>query len=998
MIQMRSVARARLLLCGVLLWLLAGSVLAQNTDAGKNVVISQVYGGGGNAGAALKNDFIEIHNRSPLSLNLAGWSVQYASVNGSTWQKTDLLGVLLPGQYLLVKEAQGPGGTIDLPTADVPGTINMSATAGKVALVNTSTTLRGTCPSGNQIVDLVGYGPANCFAGNGPTAAPSNLTALARNDSGCADTSSNDADFAAISPQPRNGATAAFVCPQLGAPIANCPGAVTTIVGQPLSATLNASDSDGLMVSASIVGVATPGISLSGFTPASSVGESASVLLNVDGTTAGGTYGVQISFSNNDPQPQSAFCSVQVSVATIVPGHARIHDVQGRSHHSPLAGQSVTDVPGVVTALRSNGFYLQDPTPDSDPVTSEAIFVFTSSAPTVTAGDSVLVSGAVQEFRPGGVSSANLTQTEIAGPTLTVISHGNALPPPVIIGSGGRVPPNQTIKAGNCGDVEQATCVFDPVNNGIDFYETLEGMLVQVNNAIVVGPTSASGETPVVGDFGVNATQRTVRGGAYVSASDFNPERIILSGQLVGSLPRLNVGDTIATAIGVLDYSSGNFKLQVTQSYTGSSSNLQREITRHQDASQLAIASLNVENLAPGDEQAKFDGLAAQIATNLSAPDIVALLEIQDNDGAANNGVVSASTTLIMLINAIAAAGGPTYSYREIDPVDGQDGGEPGGNIRVAFFFNPARVTFVDRTGGTSTATTTVIDNAGTPRLSFSPGRIDPTNAAFTSSRKPLAGEFVFNGHKLFVIANHFNSKGGDQPLFGRFQPPALTSQVQRVRQAQIVHDFVQSILAIDANANVAVLGDLNDFEFSAPLATLKTGILNDLVEQLPADERYTYVFEGNSQVLDHILVSGSLMPAIEYDIVHTNAEFADQASDHDPEVARIQLPATSVEVTGRLSVKIPLLVYDARSHRYSGTIRVTNKTGVPIVGPIEVELSGLSSGVTLLNASGTHNGAPYVTSAPSLAAGATVSVPVQFSNPSKLPLKYTVKIYSGAF
>jgi hypothetical protein len=212
------------------------------------------------------------------------------------------------------------------------------------------------------------------------------------------------------------------------------------------------------------------------------------------------------------------------------------------------------------------------------------------------------------------------------------------------------------------------------------------------------------------------------------------------------------------------------------------------------------------------------------------------------------------------------------------------------------------------------------------------------------------------------------------------------------------VHDFVQGILAIDANANVAVLGDLNDFEFSAPLATLKAGILNDLVEQFPADERYTYVFEGNSQVLDHILVSSSLMPAIEYDVVHTNAEFADQASDHDPEVARIQLPATSVEVTRQLSVQIPVLVYDARSHRYSGTIRATNKAGAPIAGPIEVELSGLGSGVTLLNASGTHNGAPYVTSVPSLAAGATVLVPVQFSNSSKAPLKYSVKIYSGAF
>jgi hypothetical protein len=314
------------------------------------------------------------------------------------------------------------------------------------------------------------------------------------------------------------------------------------------------------------------------------------------------------------------------------------------------------------------------------------------------------------------------------------------------------------------------------------------------------------------------------------------------------------------------------------------------------------------------------------------------------------------------------------------------------------FLFNPARVSFVDRAGGTSTAATTVIDNAGTPQLSFSPGRIDPANPAFANSRKPLAGEFLFNGRKLFVIANHFNSKGGDQPLFGRFQPPVMVSETQRLQQAQVVHDFVQSILTVDANANVVVLGDLNDFEFSGTLATLKSTILNDLVEQLPADERYTYVFEGNSQVLDHILVSGSLMPAIEYDIVHTNAEFADQASDHDPEVARLHLLPTFGEVTGQLSVQISGLVYNRLSQRYSGTIRATNRTGTPITGPIQVELNGLNAAIALVNASGTHNGAPYVTSAPSLAPGDTVSVPVQFSNPSKLPLSYTVKAYSGTF
>ncbi len=276
---------------------------------------------------------------------------------------------------------------------------------------------------------------------------------------------------------------------------------------------------------------------------------------------------------------------------------------------------------------------------------------------------------------------------------------------------------------------------------------------------------------------------------------------------------------------------------------------------------------------------------------HLGLPILRELMEVQDNNGAVNDGVVDANVTFNRLISAIQAAGGPGYQFRSINPVDDQDGGEPGGNIRVGFLFNPARVTFVDRPGGSSTSTTTVVGGAQGPALSTSPGRLDPLNPAFTRSRKPLVGEFLFDGHTLFIIANHFKSKGGDQPLFGHHQPPARPSEVQRQQQAQVMSDFVQTILARDPNANVVVLGDLNDFEFSGTLSLLKSARLTDLVETLPPEERYTYVFEGNSQVLDHILVSPNLVQnaAVEYDMVHVNAEFAEQVSDHDPEVARIR-------------------------------------------------------------------------------------------------------------
>jgi len=141
------------------------------------------------------------------------------------------------------------------------------------------------------------------------------------------------------------------------------------------------------------------------------------------------------------------------------------------------------------------------------------------------------------------------------------------------------------------------------------------------------------------------------------------------------------------------------------------------------------------------------------------------------------------------------------------------------------------------------------------------------------------------------VIANHFNSKGGDQPLFGRFQPPARVTETQRNQQAQVVHDFVAAIEAADPDAGVVVLGDLNDFEFSQALATLRAGVLHPLIETLPQQERYTYDFEGNSQALDHILLSDALFARpFAYDVVHVNAEFADQASDHDPQVVRLTL------------------------------------------------------------------------------------------------------------
>ncbi|KYC43933.1 hypothetical protein WA1_01920 [Scytonema hofmannii PCC 7110] len=612
-----------------------------------------------------------------------------------------------------------------------------------------------------------------------------------------------------------------------------------------------------------------------------------------------------------------------------------IHDIQGASHTSKLVDKTVTDVPGVVTLVLDSGsgrgFYMQDPNPDDDDATSEGIFVFLgkSEIPNPEVGQSVAVTGRVTEFRPGN-NANNLTTTQITanveGGAVQIIDSLGTITP-TVIGTGGRIPPNTAINddftASDRGNVETEGD-FEPASEGIDFYESLESMLVQINNPLAVSPTNEFGEIWVLSDNGSNSTRRTVRGGSRISPKDFNPERIQIDDApaISGKSPEVNVGATLGTITGIVDYNFNSYEILPFSITVNSQSSLTKEKTNLiPEGNNLTVATFNVENLDAKLEDinkvnkqqksnvdddlgnGKFAALADRIVTNLRSPDIIALEEIQDNTGAEiDDGVVDADRTYQELINAIASSGGPTYDYRQINPVEGQDGGQPGGNIRVGFLFNPNRVQFVDRAGGGSTTNTTVKKVNDQPELSASPGRINPTNPAFDDSRKSLVGEFIFQGQKLFAIANHWNSKGGDQPLYGPNQPPVLTAETQRRQQAQVINDFVDSILAVDPKANVVVLGDLNDFEFSEPLNILKgkpsgrgSAVLRSLIETLPANERYAYNFQGNAQVLDHILVSQNLFKKLKgYDVVHINSEFVEQDSDHDPSVAQFDLPVTS--------------------------------------------------------------------------------------------------------
>ncbi|MBD2418514.1 lamin tail domain-containing protein [Anabaena cylindrica FACHB-243] len=568
----------------------------------------------------------------------------------------------------------------------------------------------------------------------------------------------------------------------------------------------------------------------------------------------------------------------------------KIHTIQGAGHISSLVGQVVTDIPGIVTAVDSNGFYLQDPNPDNDIATSEGIFVFTGSTPTVSVGDAITVTGTVSEFTPGGASTGNLSTTQIGGnPTITILSSDNVLPSAVIIGAGGRVPPSQVID-------DDGLTSFDPITDGIDFYESLEGMRVTAKNLLAVSPTNSFGEIYTVVDNGTGATGLSQRGTINIAPNDFNPERIQIdedNGVFDFAFPNVNVGDRLGDVTGVVGYNFGNFEVIPTEDFVSNIqfANLQPEVTTlNQGSDTLAIATYNVLNLDPNDADGdldiadgRFNAIASQIVNNLKSPDIIGLQEIQDNSGSTNDGVTSASLTLQTLIDAIAAAGGPTYKFIDNTFItNNNSGGQPGANIRNAFLYNDSRVDLVD--GSVQTV----------PSSSF---------AAFTDTRLPLIANFAFNGEEITVINNHFSSKGGSSPLFGRNQPSvggesggngqennAINGSLdQRRAQAEAVNNFVDGILATNPNSNVVVVGDLNEFEFISPLNILAGGnssVLTNLTNTLPENERYTYNFDGNSQSLDHILVSNNLGATAQVDIVHVNSEFVDnaqRASDHDP-------------------------------------------------------------------------------------------------------------------
>ncbi len=594
--------------------------------------------------------------------------------------------------------------------------------------------------------------------------------------------------------------------------------------------------------------------------------------------------------------------------------------VQGTGHISPKNGQVVT-LSGVVTALDTNGsrgFYMQD-AGDGNAQTSDGIFVFMSTGTLPTVGNKVQVTATVQEFTPSGAAPGAFSTTELSTVTnLTDLGVGAAVTPIQIGGVGGVVPPTQDLAAGSL------------------FYEQMEGMLVTVKTPLAVAPTNSFGEIFTVVDNdndptnGYAATGLTPRGNIVLTGGttsfgnndsaggDFNPERVQIdddNGVLTGfTTPTVNTGARLGDVTGVLRYDFGNYEIIATKAYTvQTASPLTKETTTlTRQADKLLVAAYNTENLDPSDGATRFATVAGEIVNRMNAPDIVALQEIQDNDGATNTAITAANTTLQMIVDAVVTAGGPTYSFVDNTFIgDDSNGGEPGGNIRVAYLYRTDRVSLV------SGSVKSIAPNGS---ALTAPSTDQQTNAAnpFFASRPPLSATFKFNGQDVTVINLHSTSKGGSGALMGSDQPPLNAGEVQRAGQAQAVNNYVDGLLAVDANARIVVLGDMNEFQFEEPMQVMMgtasisnynvvgssasaatatytaggTAVLSDLGSTLPANEQFDYVFDGNSQTLDHVLVSKSLATGAQFDVVRINADFADQTSDHEPLVASFTIAA----------------------------------------------------------------------------------------------------------
>ncbi|MDY6812322.1 MAG: hypothetical protein SV108_01390, partial [Pseudomonadota bacterium] len=556
-----------------------------------------------------------------------------------------------------------------------------------------------------------------------------------------------------------------------------------------------------------------------------------------------------------------------------------IYEIQGAGVRAALAGETITTT-GVVTALAGRDFWLQDPQGDADPQTSDGILVDlpgNSSLPAVAVGDAVELTAVVDEQQFGDA----LPRTRLTGVSaLTVVATGTPLPAPVALT-----------------DLPDESLV-----DGIDFWERLEGMRVSLTNGVVVAPTTRFGEFAAITPADARAlsgylpTHHALRLRPLgENVVDYNPERILIDDATLQTPPQVVPGDRVRQLIGVVDYTFGNYKLQPTSLELDIAPVPTAPVSERGPAGRDAtrITSWNVENLfdlqdAPGKDDGSSTPSAAALETQLAKLalalrielELPAVLIVQE---------VENTAILQTLGDRVNAAAGTAYTATSFETSDGR-------GIEVGFLWDADRVELLE-----------AFQLAG-PAVSaaFGPQSASP-------GREPLVGRFRIGGAEVTIIGNHFKSKGGDGALFGATQPPVRVTEEQRKAQARAVRDYVDQRLASDPAALLMVAGDLNDFQFGEPgeggdhpVAILEgTGRadipLYNLVRLERPDQRYTFVFDGNSQVLDHMLVSPALLKRLRgVDILHFNAGWPDalgdladtplRAADHDAVEGRFHL------------------------------------------------------------------------------------------------------------
>jgi predicted extracellular nuclease len=540
--------------------------------------------------------------------------------------------------------------------------------------------------------------------------------------------------------------------------------------------------------------------------------------------------------------------------------------IQGASHRSPLEGQRVK-TNGVVTLLNrsESGFWIQHPRGDGDPQTSDGIYVnaekYSGPVSKPSVGDEVEIEATVQELQ----FDKQLPLTRLTEVTkLQILRTGVALPDPV----------------------ELWALPDFSISEGIAFWERLEGMRVTLKNGLVISPTTRHGEFGVVlpGNQGV----RSGFHGTHVrvhspepGSVDYNPERILVAAWTAVQVPMVRTGDKLTELVGVVDYTYGNFKIQPDRYRLETHSVPRGRLSTFAPACVdcLQVATFNVENffdtvddpqkedmvLSRTQYETKIKKLVKAIWVEMKAPTLLVLQEVE------NQKVLQDLSVALNRQN-------PSLRYQGVCA-----GSSDGRGIQNAFLVDTQRLKLNKHF---LMSTPEVAQAFGLK--SESPGR------------EPLVGKFSLGSSEFTVIGNHFKSKNGDQPLMGVDQPPDRGTEVQRKKQAKALRQYVNQLLKEDPLANILLAGDFNDFEFSEPgegedhpLGILK-GLPGDLVfvnliESIPVEQRYTFIHEGNAQVLDHMLVSPELhSKKVGEAIAHFNADYPDGLSTSDMTPARV--------------------------------------------------------------------------------------------------------------